>query len=499
MGTLQSNNIFADHYLLKERLSKSPVSEVWKAEDWTADGTTIVIKIFVPETKLDSYTLDLLGKEWDQLQYLKHPHLLQPFRSDTYQGIPYLVMPFMSQGSLSQKLIEYGPFSEANIAMLIQQVGSALAYLHTQQPPVLHRQITADNILIADNGDYILAAPVLSAQLRNALHKATGHQPMMQAAYAAPELFSAHPVQHEAGDIFSLGVTLYELCTGELPWLGNGGLSLQKGAEVPYLPAPYTRIMSNLVRACLQPDWEKRPSAEQLVEEANYYLENDNWKPYGLFGNVTAETIVYIEKSSLIPVLLITLLVCTAMAAAYFFYFKNKASSDDGFATVENMAENPGQVADDTITQVPPLTQNDSLTPQVKNARQEKQAATNTPRTAAPAPVKQTETAPRPAAPRQTAYPRPKNLEGYLNALLDEEIPLNLKDQWRPAIRKNFTSDAIVYAQMNDSPLGSFGVAEFLDILQSSEAGSSIRIDKIIRDEQNEKIEEINVSLYSGK
>ncbi|MBD1397732.1 protein kinase [Pontibacter sp. JH31] len=499
MSTLQANDIFAEHYLLKTRLSSGPIAEVWAAEDWTAKERIVALKIHGAASKLDDQTLEMLRQEVEEIQSLEHPQLLLPYQFDVFQGIPYQVMPYVEQGSLGKYLLEHGPFNEEKIALLLSQVGSALEYLHTHQPPILHRQVTPDNILLLDNGDYTLTAPGLSNQLSTALLKATANNYAAATAYAAPELFSAHPQQQQASDIFALGVTLYELCTGALPWLGNGGLSLQQGAEVPYLPAPYSRVLSNLVRACLQPDWEKRPSAGQLVEEADYFLENGNWKPYGIFGNVTAETIVYKERPPYVSILLIALLAGVVLAAVYFIFFRDQSDREAEIAQVENAAENSPLPTEEPPVEVQPPMQGDSADQEVKQAANGKQIAQDTPPTTTPPPVQQPEVTPRPALTQKTSYPRPKNLEGYLSAMLDEEIPLQVKDRWRPTVRKYFAPDAIVYAQMNDSPLGSFGVAEFLDILLSSEAGSSIRIDKVILDEQEEKIDEINVSLYSRK
>lgn len=492
MSIPETNGIFAAHYLLKEKLSSGSLEEVWKAEDWTAEGAPVTLRLYAPHIRLDHHSLELLQREQEQRASLKHPQLLTPSNFGVHDGIPFEVAPLQTQYTLTQA----APLSERELARLISQVGSALEYLHTQQPPLPHRQINPDNIILDAEGNYLLAVPALSTQLRTLLHRATGTPMTQGTAYAAPELFGQHPKHSAASDIFALGVSLYELCTGETPWLGNGGLSLNQGAEIPIVPEPYSRILSNLVRACLYPDPEKRPTARVLVEEANYFLDYGKWKSYGTFGHVTAESIVYKRRSWLWPTLLMLLLVAGLGAAYYFFVWR---------------AQNEGIAADtdvDTKTAMtPPISPAIPDTPEAS-----KSTAVAIPDTPASKPptqkpktsteIKQPPRTTKPATSRpvQPAYPQPKNLEGYLNGLLNEEIPLQVRDRWRAPIKKYFSPDAIIYARMDGSPMGSFGVSEFIDILLSSEEGNSIVIDKIIYDAEDPKeIDEINVSIMAAQ
>lgn len=500
MSTPTKNGIFAEHYLLKERFNIGKISEVWRAEDWTADGALVAVKIFTPDIRLDNVSLEQLSREQEALASLDHPYLLQPYRFDIFEGIPYLVMPYLVQGSLSRKLLEGGPFPEEEIAFLLTQIAGALDYLHTRQPPVIHKQVSPDNILISDNESYLLSAPEMSSSIRNIMYKATGNQYSPATAYAAPELFRAHPVHSTASDIFSLGVVLYELCTGEVPWLGNGGISLLKGAEVPYLPGPYSRVLSNLVRACLHPDPEKRPTARLLADEATYYNEYGKWKTYGSFGNVTAESIVYKKRAPLLPVILLSLLVLGALAAAYFYAFNGKLP-DKIAATFSSTSLTAGQAAEDTAAGGD--TRSVKIPPAPDTGLNPKRPATDTTPIARRTRISEQEPAPTVKTPeavkktpvqRNPAYPRPTSLEAYLNGMLNAEIPPEVRDQWKPAIRRYFTPDAIVYATMDASPLGSFGVAEFMDILLSTE-NASISVESIIRNEEDNKIEELNVNL----
>ncbi|MBX0332348.1 protein kinase [Pontibacter sp. HSC-14F20] len=486
MSIPETNGIFATHYLLKEQLSSGAVEEVWKAEDWTSEGAPVTLRLYAPHIRLDHHSLELLQREQEQRALLQHPHLLIPSNFGVHQGIPFEVAPLQSQYTLARA----ATLPEREVARLIYQVGSALEYLHTQQPSVSHRKINPDNFILDAPGNYLLAVPALSSQLRTLLHRATGTPLAQDTAYAAPELFGPHPVHAGASDIFAFGVSLYELCTGETPWLGNGGLSLSQGAEIPIIPDPYSRILSNLVRACLHPDPEKRPTAQVLVEEASYYLEYGKWKSYGTFGNVTAESIVYKKRSWLWPILFL-LILAAALGTAY--YFLVWQAPDKEVAAESDLPTNvPGKpvITDSTTTaNTPAVTKPDTPT----NRPSTQKTKTITPPKHIPQATK-----PAPSRSVQPAYPQPTSLEGYLNGLLNEEIPLQVRDRWRTPIRKYFSPDAIIYARMHDAPLGSFGVGEFIDILLSTEEGNSIVIDKIIYDEEEKgAIDEINVSIIA--
>lgn len=494
MSIPETNGVFAQHYLLQEQLSPGLVEQVWKAEDWSAAGAPVTIRLYAPHLRLDQHSLDLLQREQQQRADLQHPHLLIPTAFGVYEGIPYEVASQQPMQTLAQRLLLQNPLPERDVALVIAQIGSALAYLHTLHPPLAHRRINLSTLLQAQDGGFALAVPALSNQLRTMLHRATGAPAVQDTAYAAPELFGPHPLRTAASDVFAFGVSLYELCTGETPWLGNGGGSLNQGAEIPVVPAPYSRVLSNLVRACLHPDPGKRPSAGTLVEEATYYLEHGYWKPYGAFGDVTAPAIVYKEGPRWLWPALLLLLLTGALAAAYYFFVLNEPNQPDEVANNTGIATNPPDQSTGT----------DTVFAADTSVNQGKKAPADTPAIPAPAPQKREHaqarpaTKPAPARPAQPVYPHPNSLEDYLVGLLNHDIPLQVRDRWRPAIRKYFAPDAIIYTRMHGAPLGSFGVNEFIDILLSTEEDNGIIIDKIIPEQEVPgPIEEMNVSIIS--
>jgi serine/threonine protein kinase len=158
-----------------------------------------------------------------------------------------------------------------------------LAYLHSQNPPIIHQDIKPDNILIANNGDFVITDFGISKQVRSTLRKSVMKLNSAGAiAYMGPERFLANYTSIKSSDIWSLGATIYELAEGTLPFNGYGGSFLNHGAETPNLSEIFSDELNKLMQACLKKDPWDRPIAEELAVYANskikgINIETPNW------------------------------------------------------------------------------------------------------------------------------------------------------------------------------------------------------------------------------
>ncbi|MBU0487510.1 MAG: protein kinase [Bacteroidetes bacterium] len=277
--TLQPNIQFANRYKLKENLGIGGFSEVWLAEDTKSGNMPVALKIFAAGTGLNSAGLAEFSKEYSLVFNLNHPHLLKPTYYEDWNGMPFLVMQYMPNGSCTKLC---GKLSEKELAKFILQICDALHYLHSQEPPIIHQDIKPDNVLIDIQGNYLLTDFGISTKIRKTLSKSKGNQSQSNGttAYMAPERFSKKLEERSpiiANDIFSLGVTIFELLTDELPYGDHGGVIAASGLDPAELPATYSQSLHQLTAFCLAKDTWQRPNAEEIIAAAESYQKSGIW------------------------------------------------------------------------------------------------------------------------------------------------------------------------------------------------------------------------------
>lgn len=260
--------IFDERYEQEELLGRGAFSEVWKVKD-IQTGVTLALKIYNPTTGIDEDGKDILTHEFALMVNANHKNLLRPLFFAISGDRPYLILPFCENGNIGKMV---GRMDEEEAWKLLRDAASALAYLHSMNPPVLHQDIKPANILLNDNGDYMLTDFGVSTQVKQSLSRVSNQDMALLSAgtisYMAPERFSRNNLPVMANDIYSLGSTVYELISGMLPFGNDGGLLQRKGAEIPELPGDFSPLLKKTLDSCLQEEPWQRPTAEQLEEIA---------------------------------------------------------------------------------------------------------------------------------------------------------------------------------------------------------------------------------------
>ncbi len=271
------NDLLLNRYRLKDLIGRGGFSVVYRAHD-EITGVELAIKIYAPDKGLDEKGIRQFIKEYSLTQPLNHPNLLKATHYDVIPDInaPFLVMPFAKNGSLSSSLDDGQTLNEDRLAKLMEEIGSALDYLHHRNPPIIHQDIKPDNILIGNDGQYMLTDFGISNKMRSTLRKATVSESALTVAYAPPEKYTNQGIT-PASDIFSFGVMMFECLTDELPWGGDGGVMLLSGAHPPQLPDAFPERLNAILQACMDVDPAKRPAAGQLNEIAKFYQQNGFW------------------------------------------------------------------------------------------------------------------------------------------------------------------------------------------------------------------------------
>lgn len=265
--TFKEGSIVAEHYELKRQLGQGSFGDVWLAHNLLAD-IDVAIKFY---GVLDSKGLEEFRNEFKVAYKLRHPNLLNINHFDVYANCPYLVMPYCANGSVNRHV---GQMPEPEIWKFILDVSGGLAFLHSQQPPIVHQDIKPDNILITSDGRYVISDFGISRSFRTKMSRTNNNiSSSGTIAYMGPERFSEKPLVVLASDIWAFGMTLYELMTGDVLWEGMGGCVQLNGARIPTISGNFSPELINLVTACLAAETWNRPTAAQINEMATARLQ----------------------------------------------------------------------------------------------------------------------------------------------------------------------------------------------------------------------------------
>ena len=261
---MQADTIIKERYRLLTLLGRGSFGEVWKARD-NATGLDVALKIYVA---LDQRGIDDFKSEFVIVHSLHHDNILRPDHFDTFGSQPFLVMTCCA-GNASDKA---GNMTESEIWEFLLDVGSGLDYLHRHD--ITHRDIKPENILYDSEGHYLISDFGLSQKMRSTLRQASqkagiqGGGVSGSICYMAPELFKGNPMIVHASDVWSLGATIYELATGELPFAGQGGVMVLNGAQLPSLPPHFSPRLTRLMQSCLALETWDRPTVDKIVAQA---------------------------------------------------------------------------------------------------------------------------------------------------------------------------------------------------------------------------------------
>ena len=181
----------------------------------------------------------------------------------------------------------------------IHDVAAGLKYLHNMPEPIIHRDIKPDNILVDDSDRYLITDFGISKKIRSTMRKQSKRAVGAGAtAYMGPERFESDPTPVKASDIWSLGASIYELATGELPFSGLGGGMQRNGAEMPALDNKWSKDMTMVMQSCLAKETWDRPTAQQLEEYSDAIIKG---LPAKATWNVPSEKVIEPVSAPLEP------------------------------------------------------------------------------------------------------------------------------------------------------------------------------------------------------
>ncbi|XP_072381145.1 uncharacterized protein [Diabrotica undecimpunctata] len=249
------------YYELEKTIGKGNFAVV-KLATHIVTRTKVAIKI-IDKTVLDEENLTKIFRETAILKKLKHPHITRLYQlMETNQTI-YLVTEYASKGEIFDHLVAKGRMTEPEAKRIFNQIVSAVSYCHSQG--VVHRDLKAENLLLDHNLDIKLADFGFSNQFTEGCLLSTfcGSPP-----YAAPELFQGLKYDGPKADIWSLGVVLYVLVCGSLPFDGPTLNALRNVVIEGKFRIPYfmSQDCEHLIRHMLVVDPDKRLTVPQILK-----------------------------------------------------------------------------------------------------------------------------------------------------------------------------------------------------------------------------------------
>jgi len=243
-------------YRIVEQLGQGGMATVFKAYHAALDRY-VAIKALHPAFGEDPNFEARFQREARLVAKLEHPNIVPVYDYAEHEGRPYLVMKYIEGDTLKARLA-LGPLTSAEINKVVDSVGPALAYAHKNG--VLHRDIKPSNVLLATDGEMFLADFGLARIAQSGESTLSSDMIMGTPQYISPEQAMGKKDLDEGTDIYSLGVMLYEMVVGQVPFNADTPFSIIH--DHIYTPLPMPRAVNADV-----PDSVERVLLKALAKE----------------------------------------------------------------------------------------------------------------------------------------------------------------------------------------------------------------------------------------
>jgi len=273
---LERGELFAGRYEVIEELGSGGMGKVYKVYDKKIQDT-IALKLIRPELASRPKTLERFREEVRLSRKITHKNVCRMHDINEEQGIPYITMEYVHGEDLKSVIRMMGRLSPAQTVFLGKQLCEGLGEAH--KLGIVHRDLKPRNIMVDHEGN----ARIMDFGLARGLEEKgiTGGRVMLGTAeYMSPEQVEGKPADFRS-DIYSVGVILFEMVTGKVPFDGESALSIAVKHKTEPPPDPrrlnlqVPEALSRIILKCLEKTREKRYQTTQELCAALSELERE--------------------------------------------------------------------------------------------------------------------------------------------------------------------------------------------------------------------------------
>ena len=269
---LKAGQLFGGRYRVDSLLGRGGMGHVYRAVDVQSDSVVVALKVIRPGNEDDPSSVDRFRREIGLLSKIRHPAVLRVHDWGVLDGQVYFASELVEGLDLKTAIQQRGAWEPLEAAALTATLADALAAAHAQG--VVHRDVKPNNVMLAGDGSVRLLDFGLARGAPGDMTSLTKTGMIVGTpGYMSPEQFEGRAVDART-DLYSLGVVLFELLTGRLPFMATTPIALALKHRSEAAPSPRVvrpEVPGWLERVCLKclekdPD-QRFPTATALAEE----------------------------------------------------------------------------------------------------------------------------------------------------------------------------------------------------------------------------------------